>query len=371
MGYSVSRSRAIMIGLFVAATLVVGGFAVVGISGRQFRWQPTFRIRADFPHIGGIAVGDRVRIQGIDAGVVESIIPPTEPGKLVGVQLRIDAKLRGLVRADAIASIQPTGIVGAKVVEIAPQRSDTPLLPDGGTLLAQSPRELGDLLADAKATLERVDAVATSAERGINEVIQVVGAIREGKGSLGKFVQDDEAYRALLMLSGRGNKTLTELEENLTALKHTWPLSSYFNDRSFFDREKVLFRPGANREGRNVSLARLFEPGRSVLTAAGRVELDSIAGWFQRALTNKSEIVIAVHSPGSEDAELALMLTQEQANAIRKYLIERHKVDSIGWFGSRKVAAVGFGTQPPRFGSNIKDSEAAGLAEIFLFTPQL
>jgi phospholipid/cholesterol/gamma-HCH transport system substrate-binding protein len=58
--------------------LGLAGFGLVEVSKRQWGWQPTFLVRTSFQSIGGVAEGDRVRLQGIDAGVVEGILPPEE-----------------------------------------------------------------------------------------------------------------------------------------------------------------------------------------------------------------------------------------------------------------------------------------------------
>ena len=369
MSRGVSRGRAITIGLFLLSTIGLGTLAVVGVSGRQWRLQPTFRVRADFSNIGGLAVGDRVRIQGIDAGVVESVVPPEAPGGRVGLWLRVDERLHSLVRVDALATIAPQGIVGARIVEIQPGKADALPLSEGGVIASQPPRELSDLLRDAQSTLKRVDSVALAAEKGLTEVNALVASVRAGKGSLGKFIQDDEAYRAVVSLSGRSAKTLNELQETLTAMKHTWPISRYFNDRAYFDREQVLFKPNAAREGRSLNIDSLFEPGRSVLTAPGRHELDVIGAWFKHALNKRSEVVIAVFTPTAADPELAQMLTQEQANTIRKYLNDRYKIEKVSWLTSRKVTAIGYGTQVPRLlasEANVADQRV----EIIMFTPQ-
>ena len=47
-------------------------------------------------------------------------------------------------------------------------------------------------------------------------------------------------------------------------------------------------------------------------------------------------------------ATCAEILTQEQADSVRKYLVDKHAIQSAGWFKTRKVAAVGFGTHVPR-----------------------
>ena len=193
MQRSISRKRALFNALFILGVLGVGGAGVVMVAGRQWRMHPTFLARADFASIGGINVGDRVRVQGMDAGVVERIEAPTAPGGLVTLWFRIDEKIHNLVRVDATAQIAMQGVVGAKVVEIRPGRPDAPALPESGRLMTENSPELSDLLRDASTTLKRVDAVAVAAERGLGEVNSIATTIREGRGSLGRLVQDEEA----------------------------------------------------------------------------------------------------------------------------------------------------------------------------------
>src|SRR5918912_818236 len=69
------------------------GPAVSPSAIRQWRIQETFPVRADFATIGGLEAGQRVRVQGIDAGVVEAIVPPDRPGGAVRLGLRLDARL--------------------------------------------------------------------------------------------------------------------------------------------------------------------------------------------------------------------------------------------------------------------------------------
>ena len=370
MWREVGRWRALVSLGFVLAVLALAGFGLTQVARRQWRTQETFHVRADFATIGGVGAGQRVRIQGVDAGVVESIVPPTVPGGPVRLVFRIDERLRPLVRVDAVARIAAEGVVGAKVVEIVPGRPDAAPLPELGAIAAERPIEVADLLRDASAALRRVDAVASAAERGLGEINAIAATIRKGEGSLGKLVKDDEAYRKLMAISDRGERTLTDLDENLAALKRTWPLSRYFNDRAFFDRDRLLFHPGADREGQTLRESDLFETGRAVLTAPGRKRLDEVASWFKKVRRPTSEVVIAAFTDDGRDPDLAQILTQEQADAVRKYLVDRHAIGTVGWFGSRKVAAVGFGVQVPRALAENTPEPPARRVEIILFTPQ-
>jgi phospholipid/cholesterol/gamma-HCH transport system substrate-binding protein len=227
-----------------------------------------------------------------------------------------------------------------------------------------------DLLKKAASSLARIDTVTVAAEQGLGELTAIVGAIRRGEGSLGKLVRDEAAYQNLLELSRRGERALTDLDENLTALKETWPLSRYFDHRAYIDRERVLYQPGALRHSRTILADDLFEHGRSILTPVGQTRLDEIGRWCKQSTRPTSEVVIAAFTDDNRDEDLAEILTQEQAETVRRYLVDRHSIQSAGWFKSRKVAAVGFGAHPPRTLELSPAQPPSRRVEIFVFTPQ-
>jgi phospholipid/cholesterol/gamma-HCH transport system substrate-binding protein len=355
---------------FALAVLALAGFGIHRVAGRHWKVQPTFRVRAEFATIGGLEPGHRVRIQGIDAGVVERIIPPSEPGRPVELVLKIDDRLRPLVRADALARIISEGLVGARAVEVTPGRPDAPPVAELDRIASERPIEMADVLKRASGSLERLEALARSAEQGLADVNAIAGSIRRGEGSLGKLVRDETLHQDLLALTRRGEKALIALEENLDALKQTWPISRYFDRRAYLDRERVLFQPGSHRNSRSLRADDLFEPGRSLLTAVGRTRLDEVARWCKQASRAGTEVVIAAFTDDEGDPELAEMLTQEQADAVRNYLVTRHSIQSAGWFKRRKVASVGFGSHAPRTLDPAPPDQPGRRVEIILFTPQ-
>jgi len=237
-------------------------------------------------------------------------------------------------------------------------------------IASERPIEVNDLLKKAASSLARLDAATQAAEKGLGELNAIVGSIRRGEGSLGKLVRDETAYQSLLDLSHRGARSLTALDENLTAVKETWPLSRYFDRRAYLDRERVLFQPGAMRHSRALRADDLFDPGRSVLTGVGQTRLDEIGRWCNQASRPTSEVVIAAFTDDDRDQDLAEILTQEQAESVRKYLVEKHSIQSAGWFKSRKVAAVGFGTHVPRTLELSPSNAPSRRVEIIVFTPQ-
>ncbi len=366
----IGRWRALCSASFTLAVLALGGFGLYEVAGRQWRVQPTFHVKARFETISGIEAGHRVRIQGIDAGVVEKIVPPREPGGLVELVLRLDERLHGLVRTDAVARVVSEGMVGAKLVELTPGKPDAPAVGELGMIASEKPVEMNDLMQKAAASLARLDAATAAAEHGLAEVTAIAASIHQGEGSLGKLVRDDSLHERLTELAHRSEQTLTSLDENLAALKETWPLSRYFERRAYLDRDRTVYQPGSSRNSRVLATDDVFEPGRSVLTPVGQTRLDEIARWCKYAGRPTSQIVIAAYTDDVSNRERAEILTQEQADSVRKYLVEKHAIESAGWFKSRKVAAVGFGAHVPRTLDQTPAGAPSRRVEIILFTPQ-
>ncbi len=334
-------------GALVAAAVGLAAWGAARIAERRFRAGETFRVRAEFASIAGVEAGDRVRVQGINAGVVEAVIPPQLPGQPVALVLRINAQLRPLIRKDAKARVTSDGVVGSKIVDLKPGLPNAPPLPDNDRINSENPLELADVAAEARLAVTALAAASAGATQNLDELKVMLGSIRRGEGSLGKLIRDDDAYRSLTSVSNRAEHTLRELDDNLAALKHAWPLSGYFRDRAYFDVDRVLYHPGADSTAQVLNADSLFDPGRAVLTDQGRTLLDNVAAWFKTVAQRDSEVVIAAFADTPLDPNRALILTQEQADAARAYLERKHGLASAGWFKARKVAAVGFGRAEP------------------------
>ena len=219
MRRQIGRLRAFANAGFALAILALGGYGLYQVASRQWHVQPTFHVRTRFATISGVEAGHRVRLQGMDAGVVERVVAPGQPGESVELVLRLDERLRHLVRADAVARILAEGMVGARVVELTPGQPDAQGVPEGGLIQSEPPVELSDLIKKTSSSLEGLDEVARAARSGLDEINSLAASVREGKGSLGKLVRDDAAYQSLMSLTRRGS-------ERSRRWKTTWPHSS-------------------------------------------------------------------------------------------------------------------------------------------------
>jgi phospholipid/cholesterol/gamma-HCH transport system substrate-binding protein len=335
MSRSLSRWQSLLLAVVVLGGAALGGFGLFAVDSRQGVIPDTlrswgvpeswlkddrFRVRVGFRQVRGVEKGARVRVQGIEAGEVIAVEPPATPGGDVMLRLRLDGKVRHLVRADATAQIVAEGMIGGKVVEISPGSPSAEVVADNAVIASRSTPELTDVLAQLDGALQDV---------------------RDGRGTLGKLVRDEGAYTELLNTLKQGRNTLASIKQDADALKEMPLVRNYVRDA-----HKLLVRPECEPNRRSFAEKDLFEPGRAVLTAQGREELDKLAPWLDGLKHKGSEVVVAASSDPGLDPPFALTLSQKQSEAVVNYLTERHGVQKMGWFSRRSVTPIGLGVGP-------------------------
>jgi phospholipid/cholesterol/gamma-HCH transport system substrate-binding protein len=342
---SLSRLQALVLGLVVLIGISLAAVGLFAVGSRGWYGQDALTIRAGFPSVRGVEVGTRVRVQGLDAGEVVALRPPEQPGGPVVLRMRLRGEFRRLVRSDSAAQIVSEGMIGGKVIEILPGKSADSAPATEDALLASAPSaELGDVLGDVRSTLS---------------------GIREGEGTLGKLARDPQAYDALLTLLKQGTETMSSVQRDADAIKRLPVVGSYVEDAT-----ELLVRPHCERNQRYFAEADLFEPGRAVLTAQGRDNLNALAPWLAGMKHKGSEVVVVSYADPrtAPSPAVARTLTRQQSEAVCDYLKTQHAVQKMGWFSSRRVTPLGMGVAPPPV--PVVEPLPPARVEVLVFVPQ-
>jgi phospholipid/cholesterol/gamma-HCH transport system substrate-binding protein len=355
---SLSSLQALLLGVVVliGTGLGVGGLFAVG--SRGWFGKDALHVRTGFKEIRGVEVGTRVRIQGIDAGEVVRITPPDSPDSDVILRMRLKGEYRHLVRASSTVQIVSEGMIGGKVIEIRPPlrkpglpAPDMTLAAEDALLPSASSPELTDVLGDVGGALK---------------------GIQGGEGTLGKLVKDPAAYEALVALLknstdavDRGKDTMASIQRDADALKKLPLVGRYVEDPV-----ALLVRPNSERNRRTFTESELFEPGRAVLTAQGRDNLDELGPWLTGLKHKGSEVVVVSYADPRKkaDPKATLHVTRQQSEAVVDYLKKKHAAHKLGWWSSRKVAALGMGTQSPP--APEREPLPPARVEVVVFVPQ-
>lgn len=117
------------------------------------------------------------------------------------------------------------------------------------SMINATTRTVNVVNSSAAGTLNAVTELTDSLKRTVSNLSEVTSQIKSGKGSIGKLLNDEELYNKLLSVTGNVQLTMSELNETIhklsmaagngvevtEALKHNFLVSSYFEDRGYWN----------------------------------------------------------------------------------------------------------------------------------------
>ncbi len=224
-----TTSQKIRIGIF---TLVGIGVLVIGIfiiGKKQNLFGDTFSIYGTFKNVGGLQVGNNIRFAGINVGTVEAIKIINDT--TIRVDMRMQSKVKPFLKNDAIASIGSDGLMGDKLVTIAPGFGSTDLLSKGDHINSTNP-------VDFDKVITQITHVAANAEAITDALSGIVGEVHSGKGSIGKLLYSDTLAQSIQGTINTAHQTMKSVQqssqgfsENMQAVKHNFLLRGYFKKK--------------------------------------------------------------------------------------------------------------------------------------------
>lgn len=221
------------LGLFVALVALAAFIIMFTIGGFE-KFQHGIRIHALFNSAKELKLGDRVKMAGVEVGRVEKI-GLTESGN--GVKVKITMRLRAdaPVKTDTIAKIDFAGLMGQNFVSLdAASTKGSPVQNDTILSTIEQP--------DLSAIMAKLDNVATGVENltksftgdkidnlfgpvtdflkqnsgplttTIANLRTISGQIAEGKGTVGKLINDDALYNTALTTVSNLQSTSDEIK---------------------------------------------------------------------------------------------------------------------------------------------------------------
>jgi len=115
-------SKELIAGMFFILGLVLMVFLLFFVGSKEGFAQPKFSIEVLFKNVGGLEIGAPVRLSGVNVGSVSRVDFIEDPiaDRKVRVVLSIYEKYKTQVEKCSDFSIKTAGILGDKLIEIAP-----------------------------------------------------------------------------------------------------------------------------------------------------------------------------------------------------------------------------------------------------------
>ena len=217
------------LGMFVIGGLILFTLIIYFVGKQQNLFGSNFQLKSKFKTVSGLKVGNNVRFSGINVGTVSEIALVNDSS--VVVILTIQEEVQKFIKTDAKASIGSDGLVGDKVLTIAPGTSSNKIIKNNAFIASTSPIEMEDLMKSVKTSVDNAEIIT-------GQLAQFTYNMNNGKGTLSKLMTDDEFAKKLDATMSNLESGTKGLSENMEAAKHNFLLKGYFNKKEKAEEKK-------------------------------------------------------------------------------------------------------------------------------------
>jgi len=330
-------SRVARLGAFVVVTLAILAAGVFIIGSKNYLFSSTYKLKAHFDNVAGLAAGADVQVGGVHSGTVASIDLPHKPGEQVTVVMELDKSTHEIIKQDSVASIETEGLLGNQFLAISFGSVGQNDVKDGEVIQSVPPLVMADMLKKASGILDSSQQAVQNTTDATAHLNSVGAKIDSGQGTVGALVNDKQLYNNLEQTTSTLHDTVlqaqtgvTSFQENMEALKHNFFLKGYFNKRGYEDSSDLA----ANRiaglpQGTPVKsftyTARQLFDSRDTAKLKDQKSLNAAGNFMAQ---NPFGVAVVVVSTGMEgDTRKDLVLTEARAMVIREYLAENFGFD--------------------------------------------
>lgn len=340
-------SRAARLGAFIFTTLAILAVGIFIIGSRQYLFTSTYRLKTQFANVVGLGDGAGVRVGGVQRGTVHSIELPHRPGGKITVVMDLDSQTHEIIKQDSVASIETEGMLGNEYMAISFGTAGAANVRNGDTIVSQTPIAMSDLIKKSKDLLDSSQEAIRNVTVTTANLSSISGKIDQGQGTIGALINDKTAYLELNQSLGGINDVVdhaqagvTDFQENMEALKHSFFVRGYFKNRGYEDsaelaKDEIMSLPQAAPQRTFTFEAKQLFDRVDTARLKKQKSLDAVGDFLTS--TEFGVAVVAVYSSMEGDAAKDLVLTQGRALVIREYLVENFGFDD------RRFKTLGMG----------------------------
>jgi len=217
------------VGVTVLVATVTLFVLIFFMSGTVSPFSRKVRLRSYFENAAGLVKGAPVRLAGVDIGNVDAIhiiAAKDRKSTPVEVVMKISAEQAANIPNNARATLATQGVLGATFVDIDSSHASGPHLKDNDELLTTETPALQDVLKASQGTIEKLNVI-------LGRVDDIVYAVQNGKGSVGKIINDPELYNRANAMVAQLQKLTNEVaagKGSIGKLVYSDELYDKFND---------------------------------------------------------------------------------------------------------------------------------------------
>jgi phospholipid/cholesterol/gamma-HCH transport system substrate-binding protein len=340
------------VGLFVLAGAVLLAVVIFYVTGGT-GFGPKYRLKAFLPEVDGLTIGAPVRVDGVDVGNVERIViavpKPGEPAskdRNIEVDLRLQKTFDTYIRSDSSAGLITEGLLGNRYVDI-----DRGYV---GRILQNEDEIPGREEKALKEVVERSADLMDSLSSITKQASAVLTDVRNGRGSLGKFMVDETAYNHLNNSLQNVDRMIADIQAGKGTLGKLVTQDEMYNRvNSVAGRVDNVLEAVQNQQG---TLGKLvYDPG--IHESAKRL-IDNSNAFFADVRAGKGTLgklatddsLFAQYKQAGENLSSATAKLNSNENTIGKFFDDPKFYDNFsGLAGDMRLLVGDFRKDPKKF----------------------
>lgn len=272
--------REVRVGIFVLVAVAVLIVLILNASG-DISFKSKRHLKVKFATAEGLRKGAEVRLAGVRIGKVDDVnlLAPTDnPADprveaLLSVDSTVDGKpITDLVRTDSKAQLTAPSLLGSdKIVSITTGTSLGQPAPENFELPSTTEGGMAQLTASGNQLVDQLNRLSA-------QMTDITGKINEGKGTIGRFVNDEAFYDNLNLTVREAQGVIRELRSGQgSAAKLINDPALYNNVNAISARLNEIasdLRSGRGTAGKLLNDDAIYNEARSTLARLNRTAED-------------------------------------------------------------------------------------------------
>jgi phospholipid/cholesterol/gamma-HCH transport system substrate-binding protein len=198
------RWSQLKVGLVAVAAMLVAAVLIFLLTSKQGLFIPYAQLRTYMSDASGLQDGTPVRLNGIAIGYLDKLRLTGLPDlrRAVELNMQVQEKYLNEIPVDSVAQIAASNLLGDKFINITKGQSQQHVRPDAEVRSLQT-QDIPELMAGMSNLL-------TSFQTIVNRVDNLMAGVEQGKGTLGRFLNDPELYNRTVAIATEAQQLLVD-----------------------------------------------------------------------------------------------------------------------------------------------------------------
>ena len=218
------RWSQLRVGLVAIAALAIAATFIILLTTKQGLFTPYAPLRTYMSDASGLQDGTPVRLNGITVGYLDKLrlTNSSDPHRVVEFNMQVQNKYLSQIPVDSVAGISASNLVGDKFINITKGQLGQHVQP-GDELPSMQTQDIPELMAGMANLL-------TSFQVIVKRVDKMLVGVEQGKGTLGKFLNDPALYNETVGIASEAQQLLTDARKGGGTLSKLLYDPSLYND---------------------------------------------------------------------------------------------------------------------------------------------